>query len=201
MKKFAGFLSMSVLAITVVGCSDSTSPAAPSAMSVTEEARGGMPSENSRASLQTITGIAASNANFSTLVYALGKAGLVDTFDGSRQFTVFAPTNAAFGAAAAAYGLGSGEALVDFLEANGLLAQVLTYHVAVGDRRAQAVLSSGQVIMLDGNQAAVTVDAEGAKIDGAIIETPDVLAKNGIIHILGGVMLPPGFPPPAGSGE
>jgi uncharacterized surface protein with fasciclin (FAS1) repeats len=55
--------------------------------------------------------------------------------------------------------------------------------------------------MLDGNQAAVTVDAEGAKIDGAIIETPDVLAKNGIIHILGGVMLPPGFPPPAGSGE
>jgi len=201
MKKFAGFLSMSVLAITVVGCSDSTSPAAPSAMSVTEEARGGMPSENSRASLQTITGIAASNANFSTLVYALGKAGLVETFDGSRQFTVFAPTNAAFGAAAAAYGLGSGEALVDFLEANGLLAQVLTYHVAVGDRRAQAVLSSGQVIMLDGNQAAVTVDAEGAKIDGAIIETPDVLAKNGIIHILGGVMLPPGFPPPAGSGE
>ncbi len=202
MKKFAGFLSMSVLAFTVVGCSDTTSPAAPSASaSVTEEARGGMPSENSRAAQPSITEIAAGDSRFTVLVYALGKAGLVETFDGSRQFTVFAPTNAAFGAAAAAYGLGSGEALVDFLEENGLLAQVLTYHVAVGDRRAQAVLSSGQVIMLDGNPAAVTVDGEGPKIDGAIIEATDIIARNGIVHVLGGVMLPPGFPPPAGSGE
>jgi transforming growth factor-beta-induced protein len=86
-----------------------------------------------------------------------------------------------------------GQALVDCLDENGLLAQVLTYHVTVGDRRAQGALSSGQVTMLDGNLAAVTVDAEGAKIAGAIIEKTDIVASNGIIHLLGGVMLPPGF--------
>ena len=58
--------------------------------------------QNGRAGLPTIAGIAVSNPNFSTLVQALSKAGLVDLFNGSRQFTVFAPTNAAFDAAAAA---------------------------------------------------------------------------------------------------
>ncbi|MFO7693419.1 MAG: fasciclin domain-containing protein [Vicinamibacterales bacterium] len=192
MKKFAGFLSVAVLAFTVVGCSESTSPAAPSAMSVTEEARGGVPNENSRAALPTIAGTAVAGG-FNTLVYALDKAGLVETFSGSRQFTVFAPTDAAFGAAAQAFGLGSGEALVDYLDDNGLLAQVLTYHVTLGDRRAQAVLSSGKLVMLDGNVAAITVDVEGAKIAGALIEKTDVIASNGVIHVLGGVMLPPGF--------
>ena len=55
--------------------------------------------------------------------------------------------------------------------------------------------------MLDGNPAAITVDGDGAKIDGAIIEATDVIASNGIIHILGAVMLPPGFPPPPSAGE
>jgi uncharacterized surface protein with fasciclin (FAS1) repeats len=194
MKQFAGFLSVAVLSFTVVGCSDSMSPAAPSAApSMTEEARGGIPNENSRASLPTIAETAVAAGSFDTLVYALGKAGLVDTFNGSRQFTVFAPTDAAFGAAAQAFGFATGEALVDYLYDQGLLAQVLTYHVATGDRRAQAVLSSGQLIMLDGNVAAVTVDDDGAKIDGAVIVTTDIIASNGVIHVLGGVMLPPGF--------
>jgi len=194
MKKYAGFLSVAVLSFTVVGCSDTMSPAAPSAaMSVSEEARGGVPNENSRAALPTIAETAVKAGSFNTLVYARGKAGLVDTFNGSRQFTVFAPTDAAFGAAAQAFGFGSGEALIDYLYDQGLLAQVLTYHVATGDRRAQAVLSSGRLIMLDGNVALVTVDGEGAKIDGAPIEATDIIASNGIIHVLGGVMLPPGF--------
>ncbi|HSP89786.1 MAG TPA: fasciclin domain-containing protein [Vicinamibacterales bacterium] len=193
MKKFAGFLSVAVLSFTVVGCSDSMSPAAPTSVasdsgisSGSDEAKGG------RAALPTIAGTAVAGG-FNTLVYALGKAGLVETFDGSRQFTVFAPTDAAFGAAAASLKFANGQALVDYLDDMGLLAQVLTYHVTVGDRRAQGVLSSGQVMMLDGNVAAVTVDAEGAKIAGALIEKTDIIASNGIIHVLGGVMLPPGF--------
>ena len=193
MKKFSGFAAISVLAFTVVGCSDSMSPAAPSSVqSVTEEARGNSANSNGRSSLPTIAGTAVAGG-FNTLVYALGKAGLVETFEGSRQFTVFAPTDAAFGAAAQEFGFANGQALVDYLDDKGLLAQVLTYHVTVGDRRAQAVLSSGQVTMLDGNLAAVTVDAEGPKIDGALIEKTDIIASNGIIHVLGGVMLPPGF--------
>jgi uncharacterized surface protein with fasciclin (FAS1) repeats len=85
MKKFAGFAAMSVLSLTVVGCSDSMSPAAPTSMasdgaisSGSAEAKGG------RAALPTIAQAAGANPEFSTLVAALQKAGLVDTFNGSR---------------------------------------------------------------------------------------------------------------------
>jgi transforming growth factor-beta-induced protein len=68
---------------------------------------------------------------------------------------------------------------------------VLKYHVAQGDRTAQAVLSSGQVRMLDGNFAPVTVASGEAYIAGAKILKTDITASNGIIHVIGGVMLPP----------
>jgi uncharacterized surface protein with fasciclin (FAS1) repeats len=193
MKKFAGFAAMAVLAFTVVGCSDSMSPAAPSAMSVTEEARGNSADSNGRAGLPTIAGTAVAAGSFETLVYALGKAGLVETFNGAQQYTVFAPTDTAFQAAADANGLASGKALVDYLDANDLLTPVLLYHVAQGDRRAQGVVSSGQVKMLDGNWASISLVGKDPYIDGAKILTTDIIASNGIIHVLGGVMLPPGF--------
>ena len=98
-----------------------------------------------------------------------------------------------FQAVAASYNLPTGKALVDFLYDNNLLTPVLLYHVAQGDRRAQGVVSSGQIKMLDGNWAAVSVSSQGASIDGAPIVTTDLIASNGIIHVIGGVMLPPGF--------
>jgi uncharacterized surface protein with fasciclin (FAS1) repeats len=193
MKKYAGFLSVAVLSFTVVGCSDTMSPAAPSpAASVTEEARGGIPNENSRAALPTIAAIAVGNADFSTLVAALSKAGLVETFSGKQQFTVFAPTNAAFDAAAEAL-LGPGNTGLDLINALDVetLTAILKYHVTQGDRNAQAVLSSGQVRMLDGNVAQVTIQDGSAFIAGAPIVLTDVLASNGIVHVIGAVMLPP----------
>ena len=190
MKKFAGFLSVGVLAFTVVGCSDSTSPAAPSSLSAGNTISGSDEAKGGRAALPTLAGAAVANPNFSTLVYALQKAGLVETFSGNQQFTVFAPTNAAFDAAAAALGAPSGIALIDSLDVETLTA-ILKYHVALGDRRAQAVLSSGQVRMMDGNWAAITVDNEGAKIDGALITATDIVVSNGVIHVLAFVMLPP----------
>ena len=193
MKKFGGFAAMAVLAFTVVGCSDSMSPAAPSAMSVTEEARGNSADSNGRAGLETIADKAIAAGSFQTLVYALGKAGLVETFQGAQQYTVFAPTDEAFEAAAKAFNKADGKALVDFLYDNDLLTPVLLYHVAQGDRRAQGVVSSGQIKMLDGNWAAISVGSQGASIDGAPIVSTDLLASNGIIHVIGGVMLPPGF--------
>ncbi|MGE5198986.1 MAG: fasciclin domain-containing protein, partial [Rhodospirillaceae bacterium] len=151
MKKFAGFLSVAVLGFTVVGCSESMSPAAPSAASAgssiassgissgSDEAKGG------RAALPTIAGTAVAAApEFTTLVAALSKAGLVETFNGTDQYTVFAPTNQAFDDAAAAL-LGPGNTGTDLVNALSVekLTQVLVYHVAQGDRRAQGVISSG----------------------------------------------------------
>jgi len=183
-----------VLSVTVVGCSDSMSPAAPTPMasgsvmsSGSDEAKGG------RAALPTIAGTAVAAGRFTTLVYALGKAGLVDTFNGSQQYTVFAPNDMAFDAAAKAFSLPDGKALVDYLDNAGKLTQVLVYHVAQGDRRAQGVVSSAQVRMLDGNFAAITIGDDGVKIAGAPILAADIIASNGIIHELGFVMIPPGF--------
>lgn len=197
MKKFAGFAAMSVLAFTVVGCSDTTSPAAPSAMaSVTEEARGGMPSENSRAAKPTIVGLATAPDNigtFSTLVAALEKAGLVETFDGTRQFTVFAPTNDAFDAAAKSLlqnDSATGPDLIEALDVATLTA-VLQFHVTVGDRTSQSLLASGQVQMLDGNRAAISSDQFGAYIAGAKIIGVDIQASNGLVHVIDAVLLPP----------
>ena len=196
MKKLAGLVSMAVLAFTVVGCSDSMSPAAPTPMasdsglsSGSDAAKGG------RAALPTIAGTAVASApEFTTLVAALSKAGLVETFNGKQQYTVFAPTNAAFDAAAGAL-LGTGKTGMDLVNALSVekLTQVLVYHVAQGDRRAQGVISSGQVRMLDGNFAPITSANGKYYIAGAEILATDIIASNGIIHVIGFVMVPPGF--------
>ena len=196
MKKVAGFVSMAVLAFTVVGCSESMSPAAPTSAasgsgisSGSDEAKGG------RASLPTIAGTAVAAApEFTTLVAALSKAGLVETFNGTQQYTVFAPTNQAFDDAAAAL-LGPGNTGMDLVDALSVekLTQVLVYHVAQGDRRAQGVISSGQVKMLDGNFAPITSANGKSYIAGAEILATDIIASNGIIHVIGFVMVPPGF--------
>lgn len=192
MKRIAGFAAMAVLAFTVVGCSDSDSPAAPSP--VTGSAG------NTAASLPTIAGVATSNANFSTLVSALSKAGLVSTFSGAGSFTVFAPTNAAFDAAAAAL-LGPGKTGQDLV--NGLdvatLTAVLKYHVVGDARNAQAVLASSQIIMLDGNAAAIAVKSGSPYIENAKITSTDIQASNGVVHVIDAVILPPSLAKAAGT--
>jgi transforming growth factor-beta-induced protein len=180
--------SLTVLAllvsVTFAGCADSalTTPTSPSAAA-------GPDSATSRAFDPTIAAIAAANPAFSTLVAALVKANLVDTFNGRQHFTVFAPTNDAFDALAAAFGQPSGAALVDALDV-ATLTSVLTYHVTRGDRNATSVLAAGSLRMLDGNIAEVST-VGGPSIAGAPIVRTDIRASNGIVHVLGGVMVPP----------
>jgi uncharacterized surface protein with fasciclin (FAS1) repeats len=188
MKKLAGFAAMAVLAFTVVGCSDSMSPASPSPASGPTST--GSPTGGT--TLPTIAGVATGNADFSTLVSALSKAGLVSTFSGAGSFTVFAPTNAAFDAAAAALlGAGkNGQDLVNALDVATLTA-VLKYHVVGDARNAQAVLSTPQIVMLDGNTAAIAQRSGRAYINSAQIVTTDIQASNGIVHVIDAVILPP----------
>jgi len=185
MKRFKGFAAMAVLAFTVVGCSDSDSPTAPTPVTAA-------PAGTNSSSLPSIAGVATSNANFSTLVSALSKAGLVSTFSGAGSFTVFAPTNAAFDAAAAALiGPGkTGQDLVNALDVATLTA-VLKYHVVGDARNAQAVLASSQIVMLDGNAAAIAVRSGSPYIQNAKIAATDIQASNGIVHVIDAVILPP----------
>lgn len=149
----------------------------------------------------------ASTGEFSSLIAALSKvdtelnAGLIPLLDGNRQFTVFAPTDGAFDAAAEAV-LGSGATgadLIDALPADQLLA-ILTYHVAPGNRNSSDVLSSTKVRTVsksfvfpyldNGTPYLRDVDSLGLGSPDAQIISPDVFADNGVIHVIDWVLIP-----------
>lgn len=117
---------------------------------------------------------------FDTLIALLTQyPELVSVLDARGQYTVFAPTDAAF------------DALFAVVPPQTLtpdqVEDVLRYHVAVGRRDATAVTRSSRIRMLNGDVAAV----EGATIDGATITVTDVFAANGVIHVVDAVLLPP----------
>lgn len=184
-----------------IACSSNTgSPVSPSAATVVANE---VTADARRSAEPSIVDIASSNPNFSTLVAAVMKAGLVGTLNGTRHYTVFAPTNDAFNAAAVVLntalnlklvdgeGNGLGDELVDALPASAL-APVLLYHVTNGDRNSTSVLAAGKVQMLDGNTATV---ANGQIGGAAFSSLLDLRARNGIVHVLNGVMVPPGLLP------
>lgn len=135
----------------------------------------------------TIVEIAAGNPAFSTLVKAVQAAGLAETLSGKGPFTVFAPTNEAF----AALPKGTLEKLLQ-PENRDLLRKVLTYHVVSGDLMAKN-LRSGQVATVEGSPVAVQVQNQSVKVNNANVVKADIDAKNGVIHVIDTVLLPPGL--------
>lgn len=149
--------------------------------------------------LQNIVQLAQSDPQFSTLVSAVVKADLAGALSGTDQLTVFAPTNAAFDAAATAIGLTDGAALVDALPASALVS-VLTYHVVAG-RNVSAGLTAGDLNTLytfNGAPATLTlsltsgVHLTDAVLTQATVTTPDISASNGVIHVINKLLVPPG---------
>jgi uncharacterized surface protein with fasciclin (FAS1) repeats len=133
----------------------------------------------------TIVEVAAGNPSFSTLVTAVKAAGLAETLSGKGPFTVFAPTNEAF----AALPKGTLEKLLK-PENQDLLKKVLTYHVVSGDLMAKD-LQSGKVATVEGRLVAVQVGHGTVKVNDAKVIKADVDAKNGVIHVIDRVLLPP----------
>ena len=152
--------------------------------------------------MDTITDIvveaasAEEGAEFTVLLAAVSAANLAETLAGEGPFTVFAPTDAAFAAALEALGVTAEELL-----ANPDLAAILTYHVVGGeaalysDDVAAALAEAGeaglQVETVNGASFTVTADEEGIYVDGAQIIITDILASNGVIHVIDAVILPP----------
>jgi uncharacterized surface protein with fasciclin (FAS1) repeats len=190
MRQVLGVMTL-LLAAGAAACSNAQSPAAPSAARAGEPAaEAATAAAGARAAAPSITEIAAATPGVSTLVAALDKAELVEFFDGQAHFTVFAPTNDAFDAAALSLGYADGPALVAALSVEQLTA-ILQYHVTRGDRNARSVLAAGSVRMLDGNTASVAVVGGEPRINEAPIVATDIRARNGIVHLIGGVLLPP----------
>ena len=138
----------------------------------------------------TIVVLASNTPSLSTLVTAVKAASLVDTLQGQGPFTVFAPTNAAFEALPA----GTLDTLLKPENVN-TLKSILTYHVVPGKILASD-LKDGQVITtVQGGNLTVSImggkvyliDAKGNKV---VVEAADVNADNGVVHVIGGVLLP-----------
>ena len=127
------------------------------------------------------TAIAA--GSFKTLVAAVQAADLVDTLKGPGPFTVFAPTDDAF----AKLPPGTVDAL---LADKAALTAVLTYHVVAGKVTAADVAGLTQATTVQGG--AITIDtSNGVRINDATVIKADVMASNGVIHVIDTVLLPP----------
>jgi uncharacterized surface protein with fasciclin (FAS1) repeats len=128
-----------------------------------------------------IVDTAVAAGSFTTLVTAVKAAGLVDTLKGKGPFTVFAPTDAAF----AKLPKGTLDAL---LADKDKLAKVLTYHVVAGKVMA-ADVKAGKVKTVEGQSLTVSTEG-GVKVDGANVVKTDIVASNGVIHVIDTVVLP-----------
>ena len=132
----------------------------------------------------TIVSIASSNDSFNVLTALLKHAGLVSVLNGDTEFTVFAPTDDAFGRLPA----GTIESLFQ-PENKALLTTILTYHVVPGSVQSTQ-LSSGSVDSVAGIPLDVSVGS-GVTINTASVVQADIEASNGVIHIIDAVLLPP----------
>ena len=135
----------------------------------------------STANAKDIVDTAIAAGNFNTLATALKAAGLVETLKGTGPFTVFAPTDAAF-------------AKIPKAQLNALLADkakltaVLTYHVVPGKVMSKDV-KAGMVKTVQGSSLTVATMG-GVKVDNANVTAVDIVADNGVIHIIDTVILP-----------
>ena len=132
----------------------------------------------------SVVNIALDNDNFSILVQAVVKAGLVDALNGAGPFTVFAPTNDAFNALFAQLGISG----INDLTAEQLI-PILTYHVVSGNVLSKS-LSNGNVETLnEGKNLTVNINS-GVKINSSEVIAADIQGSNGVVHVINKVLIP-----------
>jgi uncharacterized surface protein with fasciclin (FAS1) repeats len=130
---------------------------------------------------------ASNNPVLTTLVTAVGEAGLVDTLNSADALTVFAPTDCAFAA------LDAGTLEAALADPTGLLTNVLGFHVVAGEQLDAAALSGRtEVETFSGATLPITVDGETITVGGqAEVVVPDIQTANATVHLIDNVMLPP----------
>ena len=122
---------------------------------------------------------------FNTLVAAVKAAGLVDTLKGPGPFTVFAPTDEAFGKLPA----GTLESLLK-PENKAKLQSILTYHVVSGKVMAADVVKLTSAKTVEGGNVAIKTTTKGVMVNNATVTKTDIAASNGVIHVIDTVLLP-----------
>lgn len=143
------------------------------------------PKAGPKAKGKTIVELAASDPEFSTLVVALQTADLAETLSGPGPFTVFAPTNEAFGKLPK-------KTLEELFKPKNKkkLVEMLTLHVVAGKVRAADVVKLEKAKTVQGHEAKISTGKNGVRVDGARVVRTDILAKNGVIHVIDSVIVP-----------
>ena len=176
----APLFALSIAVLPLTGCEES--PLENNADIAVASTEIPAPTE-SRMDLPSIVEIALGNENFETLVAAVVAADLVETLNGNRQFTVFAPTDDAFAA------LGLYPDNIGDLD-KAALTNILLYHVAPGSRPSQSVVTARQIRVM--NKDFIKVDGTQLKANNSManIVLADIKARNGVIHVIDAVLLP-----------
>ena len=132
----------------------------------------------------SIAAIAAKSPQFSTLLSLVKKAGLAQTLSTPGAYTVFAPTNAAFAKVP--------KATLNALAKNpAQLKRVLLYHVVAGKVPAAKVVTLKSAKTLAGPTVKIRVTGTTVRVNSAKVTKADVMASNGIVHVIDRVLLPP----------
>jgi len=140
---------------------------------------------------KTIVDTALSTGKHTVLAEALTKANLISTLnDTSKNFTVFAPTDAAFTAA-----LKFMKATKAQLLATPGLKGILTYHVVGGVVKSTDLTNGMKATTVNGATVTVTINGKTVKINTATVTTADVMCSNGVIHVIDMVLTPPSLAP------
>jgi uncharacterized surface protein with fasciclin (FAS1) repeats len=132
-----------------------------------------------------IVDTAVAAGDFETLAAALTAAGLVDTLKGEGPFTVFAPTDAAFAKLPA----GTVESLLQPENLDQLTA-ILTYHVVPGAVKAEQVVTMTEATSVNGQAIDISMSGSNVMVDNATVTAADIIASNGVIHVIDSVILP-----------
>ena len=135
---------------------------------------------------KNIVQTAVAAGKFDTLVKLVKRAGLVGTLSGDAEYTVFAPTDRAFSKVPRS-------TINKLMNNRRLLRKVLLYHVLVGKRNARSLIRHPHPQTAEGGRLDITTKGSKAYVNGRRILLTDVRASNGIIHAIGGVLIPPGM--------
>ena len=133
---------------------------------------------------KNIVDTASAAGSFGTLLAAAEAAGLVDTLKGDGPLTVFAPTDEAFAKLP--------EGTVDSLlkpENKDKLTEILTYHVVAGAVKSTDLSDGMTAATVEGAEITVSL-GDAVKINDATVVQPDVIASNGVIHVIDSVLIP-----------
>ncbi|HEY7554465.1 MAG TPA: fasciclin domain-containing protein [Candidatus Binatia bacterium] len=132
-----------------------------------------------------IVDTAVSAESFKTLVAAVKAAGLVETLKGEGPLTVFAPTDEAF----AKLPKGTVEELLK-AENRDKLTAILTYHVVPGKITADQVAGLGSARTANGRDLTINASNGKVMVDNANVIKTDIMASNGVIHVIDAVVIP-----------